>query len=124
MSVQDHHYKQGPMFGCSDSRCCGVMEPEDGDHCPTCWEYWPCEVELLRQRAETAEAKLAEVEAERDAQDAAASYWYGKWVAATAGAWCGLSPAERCVNCGKTLAEHVRPQGVSCYEREEDNRGE
>lgn len=77
MSVQDHHYKQGPMFGCSDSRCCGVMEPEDGDHCPTCWEYWPCEVELLRQRAEAAEA-------ERDKFANQARHWKEKEAAARA----------------------------------------
>lgn len=30
-----------------------------------------------------AEARLAAVEAERDSQDAAASYWYGKWIEAS-----------------------------------------
>jgi hypothetical protein len=54
----DRHFKQGPMFGCSDRMCCGVYPPEDTDHCPECMVEWPCEVELLRQRAERAEAEL------------------------------------------------------------------
>lgn len=57
------HFKQGPMFGCTDPQCCGVYPPEDTDHCPECLVEWPCDVELLRQRAERAEDKLARIAA-------------------------------------------------------------
>lgn len=54
----DRHFKRIPMAGCSDPQCCGVYPPEDTYHCPECMVEWPCEVELLRQRAERAEAEL------------------------------------------------------------------
>jgi hypothetical protein len=64
----DRHFEQGPMFGCTDPRCCGVYPPEDTDHCPECMVEWPCEVELLRQRAKMAELGLEDLAEEVDRQ--------------------------------------------------------